>query len=135
MCNITPFPWVQNSVSYTEKKAMILDSPMSCLSQREIIYVPSTQLLIRPPPLTVSLGLFIVVAPRSQSDTAQSVGLLWTSDQSDAQHTTLTRDIHVPGGIRTRNPSKQAAEDPRRTAQTLGSAPETHFGLIKLSQD
>ena len=41
------------------------------------------------------------------------------SDQPDAetptgQHTTLTRDRHpFPGGIRTRNPSKRVAADPR----------------------
>jgi hypothetical protein len=51
-------------------------------------------------------------------DTPDSVGLLWTSDQSVAetstwQHTTLTRDSHVPGGIGTQNPSKRAAADLR----------------------
>jgi len=41
------------------------------------------------------------------------------SDQPDAetptgQHTTLKEtDIHVPGGIRTRNSSKRVAADPR----------------------
>jgi hypothetical protein len=56
-------------------------------------------------------------------DTPHSVGLLWTSDQSDAktwQHTTLTTDIHVPGGIRTRNPSKQAAANPRFSSRGHG---------------
>jgi hypothetical protein len=33
----------------------------------------------------VSLGLLIVEASRSHSDTPHSVGLLWTSDQSDAE--------------------------------------------------
>jgi len=47
-----------------------------------------------------------------------SVGLLWTSDQpvaetSTSQHTTLTIDIHAHGRIRTRNPSKGPAGDPR----------------------
>jgi len=47
-----------------------------------------------------------------------SVGLLWSRDRSDAdistcKHTTLTRDIHVPGGIRTRNPSKRSGAEPR----------------------
>jgi len=46
-----------------------------------------------------------------------SVWLLWTSDQPEAetsvwQHTTLTRDKHrCPGGIRTSNPSKRAVAD------------------------
>jgi hypothetical protein len=48
----------------------------------------------------------------------QSVGLLWTSDQSDAetstwQHTALTIDIHAPTGIPTHNCSKRTAADPR----------------------
>jgi hypothetical protein len=54
------------------------------------------------------------------SDTPQSVGLLWTRDQPVAetstwqQHTTLTRDRHpCPRWIRTHDPSKRAAEDPR----------------------
>jgi hypothetical protein len=51
------------------------------------------------------------------TDTPHSVGFPWASDQlvaetSTWQHTTLTRDIHASGGIRTCNPSKQAAADP-----------------------
>jgi hypothetical protein len=47
--------------------------------------------------LLVGQGLLIIEASRSHWDTAHSVGLLWTSDQPDAetitwQHTTLTRD-------------------------------------------
>jgi hypothetical protein len=51
--------------------------------------------------------------------TPHSVGLLWTSDQptqrplsDNTQHSHET-DIHAPGGIRTNNPSKRAAADPR----------------------
>jgi hypothetical protein len=45
----------------------------------------------------VGQGLLIIGASRSHSDTPHSVGLLWTSDQPEAetpawQHTTLTRD-------------------------------------------
>jgi hypothetical protein len=45
----------------------------------------------------VGQGLLIVEASWSNSDTPQSVGLLWTSDQPDAktsiwQQTTLTRE-------------------------------------------
>ena len=52
------------------------------------------------------------------SDTPHSVRLLWTSDQPVAeaatrQNTTLTRNIHTPGGIRTHNSSKQVAAEPR----------------------
>jgi hypothetical protein len=58
--------------------------------------------------------LLIIEASRSHSDTPHSVGLLWTSDQPNAetsiwQHTTL----FAPGGIRTHNPSTPAAADPR----------------------
>jgi hypothetical protein len=55
----------------------------------------------------------------SHLDTPHLVGLLWTSDQPDAetstwQHTTLTRDrLPFPGGIRTHNPSKRATANPR----------------------
>jgi len=55
-----------------------------------------------------------------QLDTPQSVGLLWTSVQPDAetstwQHTTLTRDRRLCRlyGIRTHNLSSREATDPR----------------------
>jgi len=59
------------------------------------------------------------ISPTHPFDTPLSVGLLWTSDQSDAetstwQHTTLTKHlIHVPGWALTRNRSKGAAADSR----------------------
>jgi hypothetical protein len=64
----------------------------------------------------VGKGLLIIENTRSHSDTSQSVGLLWTSDQPDTEFylKTLTRNrLHFSGGIRTRNPSKRAAADPR----------------------
>jgi hypothetical protein len=69
------------------------------------------------PPL--NQGLLIVEDSWSHSDTPHSVGLLWTSDQLDAEtsawQTTLKKDqnIHAPGGIRTHNPSQRAAADQR----------------------
>jgi hypothetical protein len=63
--------------------------------------------------------LLIIKASRSHSDTPRSVRLLWTGDQPVAetstwQHTTFTWDRHLcPGGIRTHNPSKRAAVNPR----------------------
>jgi hypothetical protein len=53
-------------------------------------------------------------------DTPHSVGLLWTRDQlvaetslpDNTQHSQET-NIHAPVGIRTHNPSKRAAADPR----------------------
>ena len=63
----------------------------------------------------VGQGLVIIESSRSYSDTPHSVGLLWMSDQSDAEplpdnkrHVQQT-DIHASGGIRTRNHSKRAA--------------------------
>jgi hypothetical protein len=76
-------------------------------------------LLVAQQPL-VSQGLFIIVASRSHSDTPHSLGLLWASHYTDAetstfQHPTLTRDVRAPDVIRTRNPGKRAAADPRLT--------------------
>ena len=62
------------------------------------------------------------VASRSHLDTPYSVGLLWTSDRhgplqrphpNNIQHSQGT-DIHDPGGIRDRIPSKRVAADSRR---------------------
>lgn len=55
---------------------------------------------------------------RSHSDTLHSVGLHWARDRTVAetytwQRTTLTADIHAPGWIRTRNPSKGKAAHSR----------------------
>jgi hypothetical protein len=49
-------------------------------------------------------GILIFEASPSHSDTPHSVGLLWTSDQPDAQNSTwqntkLKTDINAPGGI------------------------------------
>jgi hypothetical protein len=60
--------------------------------------------------------------------TLYSVGLLQMSDQPDAetstwQHTTLTRENHVPHRIRTHNPSKQVAAVPHLRLHGIA-----HFG-------
>ena len=60
----------------------------------------------------VGQGLLIVEDSRSHSDTPHSVGLLWKSDQPDAeistwQHTTLTTDGH-PCPRRDSNPQTHA---------------------------
>jgi hypothetical protein len=62
------------------------------------------------------------VASRSHSDTPHSVGLLWTSDQPDAetstwQHTTLTSDKH-PCPRRNSNPQFQQASGRKPTPWT-----------------
>ena len=70
--------------------------------------------LARQPP--VGQGLLIFEISITHNDAPHSVGLLWTSDRllaeiSTWQHTTLTTDIHAPGGIRTQNLSRRAAAD------------------------
>jgi hypothetical protein len=55
----------------------------------------------------VGQALLIIEASRSHSDTPHSVGLLWTSDQSDTETSTwkhTNNHIHAPGDIRTPNP-------------------------------
>jgi hypothetical protein len=68
----------------------------------------------------VGQGLLIIEASQSQSDTPHWVGLLWTSDQPDAetstlQHTTLTRGRHPypPKGF---EPATPASERPQTHA-------------------
>ena len=70
--------------------------------------------------------IYIYIAPildvsRSHNDAAQSVGLLWTSDQLVAETSDNTRhsqqtNIHALGGIRTHDLSSRAA--PRARAHT-----------------
>jgi len=75
-----------------------------------------------PPPARQSLvgqGLLIIDASRSHSGTPHSVGLLWTSDQSDVtstwQHTTLTTDRH-PCSSTGFEPTIPASERPKTHA-------------------
>jgi len=58
----------------------------------------------------VGLGLLISGVSRSHSDTPQSGGLQWMSNQpitetSTLHHTTVTTDIHAPGRIWTTIPA------------------------------
>ena len=71
----------------------------------------------RQPP--VGQGLLIIKSSRSHSDTPHSVGLLWTSDQPDAevstwQNTTFTTGGH-PRPRRDSNPQSQQANGSRPT--------------------
>jgi hypothetical protein len=88
----------------------------------------------------VGQGLLIIEASRSHSDTPHSVGLLWTSNRPDAEtstwkHTTLTRDLHAPGGIRTHNPSKRAAADPQLRQDVSLPCQQSKSHPSKPSQD
>ena len=62
-------------------------------------------------------GLIIIDTSRSQSDMPQLVGLLWTSDQPDAETSNwqhITQRTSMPlRGIRNCNPSMRVAADPR----------------------
>ena len=63
-------------------------------------------------------GLHMIEAWLSHSDIPHLAGLVWISDQPDAeastwQHTTLTGDIHAPSKIQNHSPSEWAAADPR----------------------
>jgi len=66
---------------------------------------------------TVAKDLLIIESSRSHSDTPHSAGLLWTSDQPDAetsdniQHSQQT-NIHAPGETRTYNLRNRAAANP-----------------------
>jgi len=60
----------------------------------------------------VGHGLLIIEGSRSLADTPHLLELFWTNDQPDILHSQETA-IHSPGGLRTRNPSKRAATDPR----------------------
>jgi hypothetical protein len=61
----------------------------------------------------VCQGFLKIEASRSHSDTPHWVGLLWTSDQSNANMTTHNTqhshdtDIHAPGGVRTQIPASE----------------------------
>jgi hypothetical protein len=77
---------------------------------------------------TLTFGLLVIQASRTQSGTPHSVGLLlvkWptrprnlymthTHTHTNTQHSQDTH-IYAPGLIRTHNPSKRAAADPRLT--------------------
>jgi hypothetical protein len=58
----------------------------------------------------------------SHTDTQpQSVGLLWTRDRPSQPHNTQhsqQTNIHAPGGVRTRDPSRRSAADPRHIHNT-----------------
>jgi len=70
----------------------------------------------------VGLGVIIIEASRSQSDTPHPVGLLWTNYQSDAetsilQHRTLTTD-RQPCSRRDSNPQFEPAVPKNERPQT-----------------
>ena len=65
--------------------------------------------------LLVGRDRLTIEALRSHSVTPLPVGLLWTNVRPDTHNTQHSQEteIYAPGGMRTHNPSKRAAADPR----------------------
>jgi hypothetical protein len=92
----------------------------------------------------VGRGLLIIEDSRSHSDTPQSVGLLWTSDQpvtetslpDNTQHSQET-DIHAPGVVRTRNPSKRviAHRRPRTRGHWYRNYLHRHMSMVFIASN
>ena len=84
----------------------------------------------------VGQGLINIEASRSHFlDTPHSVGLLWTSDQPDAETSTWKHsqqtDIHAPGWIRTRSSNKPAAADPCLRPRGHWDRRQFELGLLR----
>jgi len=87
-----------------------------------LAYISTVSELL-PSPITqqplMGQDILFVKVSRSYSDTPHSVGLLWVSDQPCARNSTCLQQHsqetgnHYTSGIRTRNPSKRTAADPR----------------------
>jgi len=89
--------------------------------------------------LLMGQNFLIFKASRSHSDTLQSAGLHWTRDRTVAaiytcQRTTHTTDIHAPGRIRTRNPSKRVAAHTRLRPRGHWDRLQAHTELKKEKQ-
>jgi hypothetical protein len=109
-------------------KIVLFKSQKMCLYIHTSYFTPSLHTATAPNwARPASLSMF---HRHTQLHTPHSLRLLWTRDQPDAEtlylttHNTHNRHTFVPpGGIRTRNPSKQTAADPRRSkGGSLGSA-------------
>ena len=78
----------------------------------------------------------VIEASRSHLDTPHLTEPLRTNDQPDAETSTWpyrkhSQDIHDPGGIRTCNPSKRKAVDPRLRPRGHSDRPEK--SVIKIN--
>jgi hypothetical protein len=95
--------------------------------------------MARQPYMGLGLLVFVEVSWPHTLDTPQSVGLIWTRDQlvaetSTWQHTTLTRDRHpCLGWIRTHDPNKRAAEDPRLRPHGHWDRPLWLYRILKIN--
>jgi hypothetical protein len=92
----------------------------------------SSRLFFMAPQTLVGPEVPFVEDSRSHSDTPQSVGLPWTSDQHDAQtstwqYTTLTRDRYLCLR-RDSNPQYQQSSDCRPTPKTARPLESDHPG-------
>jgi hypothetical protein len=82
--------------------------------------------------------LLIIEDSRSHSDKRHLLGLLWTSDQPDAENSDNTQqsqqiDIHAPGGIQTHNPSNPVAADPRLRPRGHWDRQNCNISVIKIN--
>jgi hypothetical protein len=66
----------------------ILSGPVLCVEKKATLFGPAVPSSSRAQQSLVGLGLLVIEASRSHSDSPHSVGLLWTSDQSDAETST-----------------------------------------------
>ena len=74
-------------------------------------------LMVQQPP--VSHGPLIIEASQSHSDTPHSVGLLWTGDQPDTQHSKET-DIQSPAGFEQKIPASERPKTHALERETTG---------------
>jgi hypothetical protein len=84
----------------------------SSQSQYRLRHPSSANVLFYGSSVPGGLGHLTVEVSRSYSETPHSEGILWTSDQPDAETSDNTRHRHrhpCLGGIRIRNPRKRAA--------------------------
>jgi hypothetical protein len=113
-------------------KSMTENVNRSCL--RGVLFYISVHCFVHSSTTIVGLGLFIVEVSGLQSDKHThilSVEHLWMSDHPDPetsawQNTTRETNIHIPGRIQTRNPSKRAATDPQLIPRDFWDRP--NFG-------
>ena len=112
------------------KSQVIQIHELTYLFQRLVVILRETIYFVAQQPL-VGQGVRIIEASLSHSDAPHTVGLLCTSDQPvqrpmcDITQHPQKRDSHVPSGIRTCNPSRRAAADPRLRPRGLCDRWET----------
>jgi len=98
---------ISTSISVISTSISVISTSISTNFQPDSLFIPMVHQLL------VGQDLLVFKATRSHSGTPHSVGLLWTSDQLDAetstwQHTTLTR-LRLPLSRWDSNPQSHQA--------------------------